>query len=127
MTLFDGGRRHAVSDQAKAAYDQSIASYREIVLTSFQNVEDNLAALRILENESKTQADAVTSAERTLTLSTSLYKGGLTTYLQVITAQSVTLTSERTAVDISTRRMVSSVLLIKAIGGGWDRSYLPKV
>ena len=127
MTLFDGGRRHAVSDQAKAAYDQSIASYREIVLTSFQNVEDNLAALRILENESRTQADAVTSAERTLTLSTSLYKGGLTTYLQVITAQSVTLTSERTAVDISTRRMVSSVLLIKAIGGGWDRSYLPKV
>jgi NodT family efflux transporter outer membrane factor (OMF) lipoprotein len=121
------GNWFSVSDKAKAAYDQSIASYREIVLTSFQNVEDNLAALRILENESKTQADAVTSAERTLTLSTSLYKGGLTTYLQVITAQSVTLTSERTAVDISTRRMVSSVLLIKAIGGGWDRSYLPKV
>jgi len=86
MTLFDGGRRHAVSDQAKAAYDQSVASYREIVLTSFQDVEDNLAALRILENESKTQTDAVTAAERTLTLSTSLYKGGLTTYLQVITS-----------------------------------------
>jgi outer membrane protein TolC len=90
-------------------------------------VEDNLAALRILENESKTQTDAVTAAERTLTLSTSLYKGGLTTYLQVIIAQSATLANERTAVDISTRRMVSSVLLIKAIGGGWDESYLPKV
>jgi NodT family efflux transporter outer membrane factor (OMF) lipoprotein len=127
MTLFDGGRRHAVSDQAKAAYDQSVASYREIVLTSFQDVEDNLAALRILENESKTQTNAVTAAQRTLTLSTSLYKGGLTTYLQVITAQSSTLANERTAVDISTRRMVSSVLLIKAIGGGWDRTYLPKV
>jgi NodT family efflux transporter outer membrane factor (OMF) lipoprotein len=127
MTLFDGGRRHAVSDQAKAAYDQSVAAYREIILTSFQDVEDNLAALRILEDESKTQASAVTAAERTLTLSTSLYKGGLTTYLQVITAQSATLANERTAVDISTRRMVSSVLLIKAVGGGWDRSYLPKV
>ena len=126
MTLFDGGRRHAVSDQAKAAYDQSVAAYREIILTSFQDVEDNLAALRILENESKTQTDAVTAAERTLTLSTSLYKGGLTTYLQVITAQSAALANERTVVDISTRRMVSSVLLIKAIGGGWDRSYLPK-
>jgi outer membrane protein TolC len=90
-------------------------------------VEDNLAALRILEDESKTQADAVTAAERTLTLSTNLYKGGLTTYLQVITAQSATLANERSAVDISTRRMVSSVLLIKAIGGGWDRSYLPKI
>jgi NodT family efflux transporter outer membrane factor (OMF) lipoprotein len=127
MTLFDGGRRHAVSDQAKAAYDQSVAAYREIILTSFQDVEDNLAALRILENESKTQTDAVTAAERTLTLSNSLYKGGLTTYLQVITAQSAALANERTVVDISTRRMVSSVLLIKAIGGGWDRSYLPKV
>jgi NodT family efflux transporter outer membrane factor (OMF) lipoprotein len=127
MTLFDAGRRHAVSDQAKAAYDQSVASYRETVLTSFQDVEDNLAALRILEDESKTQAAAVTAAERTLTLSTSLYKGGLTTYLQVITAQSATLANERTAVDISTRRMVSSVLLIKAVGGGWDRSYLPRI
>jgi NodT family efflux transporter outer membrane factor (OMF) lipoprotein len=125
MTLFDAGRRHAVSDQAKAFYDQSVASYREIMLTSFQDVEDNLAALRILQDESKTEADAVTAAERTLTLSTSLYKGGLTTYLQVITAQSAALVNERTAVDISTRRMISSVLLIKAIGGGWDRSSLP--
>ncbi len=114
------------SAKAKAAYDQSVASYREIVLTSFQDVEDNLAALRILEGESKTQTEAVTAAQRTLTLSTSLYKGGLTTYLQVITAQSATLANERTAVDISTRRMVSSVFMIKAIGGGWDRAYLPK-
>ena len=90
-------------------------------------MEDNLAAVRILENESKTQTDAISTAERTLTLSTSLYKGALTTYLQVITVPSVALANEHTAVDISTRRMVSSVLRIKAIGGGWDRTYLPKV
>jgi NodT family efflux transporter outer membrane factor (OMF) lipoprotein len=126
-TLFDAGRRHAISDQAKAAYDQSIANYRQTVLNAFQDVEDNLAALRILEDEAKTQDVAVAAAERSLALSNNLYKGGLTNYLQVITAQNIALSDERTAVDILTRRMTASVLLVKAIGGGWDASQLPRI
>jgi NodT family efflux transporter outer membrane factor (OMF) lipoprotein len=126
-TLFDAGRRHAVSDQAKANYDQSIAKYRETVLESFQEVEDNLAALRILEAESKTQDGAVAAANHTLALSNNRYKGGVSNYLEVITAQSAALSDQRTAVDILTRRLSASVLLIKAIGGGWNTSRIPAV
>ena len=126
-TLFDAGRRHAVSEQAKAAWDQSVANYRETVLTALQEVEDNLAALRILEEEAKTQEGAVVAAEHSLALSNNRYRGGVSNYLEVITAQSAALADERTAVDVATRRMVSSVLLIKALGGGWDRSQLPKI
>jgi len=126
-TLFDAGRRHAVSDQAKAEYDQSIAKYRETVLESFQEVEDNLAALRILEAESKTQDGAVAAANHTLALSNNRYKGGVSNYLEVITAQSAALSDQRTAVDILTRRLSASVLLIKAIGGGWNTSRIPAV
>jgi NodT family efflux transporter outer membrane factor (OMF) lipoprotein len=126
-TLFDAGRRHAVTDQAWAAYDENVASYRQNVLTAFQEVEDNLAGLRILDEESKKQEQAVRSAEHSLALSTNRYKGGLVTYLEVITAQSTALSNERTAVDILTRRMNSTVLLIKALGGGWDVSKLPQV
>ena len=126
-TIFDGGRRHAVTDQARAQYDQSVALYRETVLTAFQDVEDNLAALRVLADESSTQGAAVSEAERSLDLSLNLYKGGATDYLTVITAQSTALSDERTAVDISTRRMVASVLLVKALGGSWDASSLPKL
>jgi NodT family efflux transporter outer membrane factor (OMF) lipoprotein len=126
-TIFDAGRRHAVTDQARAAYDQSVASYRETVLTAFQDVEDNLAALRVLADESSTQDAAVSEAERSLDLSLNLYKGGATDYLTVITAQSTALSDERAAVDISTRRMVASVLLVKALGGGWDAASLPKL
>lgn len=125
MTLFDGGRRRAVSEQARAAYDQSVASYRETVLTAFQGVEDNLTALRILEDEARTQGVAVSAAERSLALSLNRYKGGVVSYLEVITAQSAALADERTAVDISMRRIVASVLLVKALGGGWDVSNLP--
>jgi NodT family efflux transporter outer membrane factor (OMF) lipoprotein len=124
-TLYDAGRRHAVTDQAWAAYDANVAAYRQSVLTAFQEVEDNLAALRILEEESAKQQQAVQSAERSLALSTNRYKGGLVTYFEVITAQSIALSNERTAVDILTRRMNSSVLLIKALGGGWSASTLP--
>jgi NodT family efflux transporter outer membrane factor (OMF) lipoprotein len=127
MTIFDAGRRHAVTDQARAANDQSIAFYRETVLTAFQDVEDNLAALRVLADESSTQNAAVSEAQRSLDLSLNLYKGGATDYLTVITAQSTALSDERTAVDISTRRMVASVLLVKALGGGWDASNLPRL
>jgi NodT family efflux transporter outer membrane factor (OMF) lipoprotein len=126
-TLYDAGRRHAFTDQAWAAYDANVASYRQNVLTAFQEVEDNLAGLRILDEESKKQSQAVQSAELSLGLSTNRYKGGLVTYLEVITAQSAALSNERTAVDLLTRRMNSTVLLIKALGGGWDVSKLPQI
>jgi NodT family efflux transporter outer membrane factor (OMF) lipoprotein len=125
LTLFDGGRRRAASDQAIAAYDQTVASYRGTVLTGFQEVEDNLAALRILEKEAQTENEAVVAAQKSLELSITRYKGGVTSYLEVTIAQSAALVDERAAVDISMRRMVASVLLIKALGGGWNAANLP--
>ena len=127
VTVFDVGRRRAVSEQAQAAYDQTVANYRQTVLTAFQEVEDNLAALRILEDEGKTQSAAVVAAERSLTLSNNRYRGGVVTYLEVITAQSTALNNQRAAVDILRRRMNATVLLIKALGGGWNASSLPTV
>jgi NodT family efflux transporter outer membrane factor (OMF) lipoprotein len=127
QTLFDGGRRRAFSDQAQAAYDGAVASYRDQVLTSFAQVEDNLAALRILADEADRQAAAVNAAERALVLSTNRYKGGIVTYLEVATAQSTALANERIAVELTTRRMAASVLLVKALGGGWDASALPRL
>ena len=126
VTAFDAGRRHAVSDQAQAAYDQSVANYRETVLGAFQDVEDNLAALRILQDEAKTQQAAVQAAQNSLNLSLTRYKGGVTTYLEVITAQGLALSDERTAVQILGRRITASVLLVRALGGGWDSSTLPQ-
>ncbi len=126
-TLYDAGRRHAVTDQAWAAYDGDVATYRQSVLTAFQEVEDNLSGLRILAAESDKQDQAVQSAEHSLALSTNRYKGGLVTYLEVTTAQSAALSNERTALDILMRRMNSTVLLIKALGGGWDVSQLPQL
>ena len=124
-TIFDGGRRHAANDEAKGAYDASVASYRQTVLSAFQQVEDNLAALRVLEQEAGVQAIAVQSAQRSLDLSNTRYEGGVTNYLEVITAQNAALSDEVTAVNILGRRMASAVLLIEALGGGWDRSSLP--
>ena len=125
QTIFEGGRRRAVSDQAREAYDQNVANYRQTVLTAFQEVEDNLAAQRILSDESRTQDEAVAAAQHSLDLSTTRYKGGVTTYLEVLTAQSVALSDERTDVQILERRMAASVLLIKALGGGWNVSQMP--
>ena len=126
QTIFDGGRRHALNDEAKAGYDSTVASYRQTVLTAFQQVEDNLAALRILEQEEGVQATAVQSARRSLALSDTRYEGGVTSYLEVITAQNAALSDEVTAVNILGRRMASAVLLVQALGGGWDRSSLPE-
>jgi len=125
-TIFDGGRRHALTDQARAAYDLQVATYRQNVLTAFQQVEDNLAAVRILENEAKVQDEAVVAAQRSLDLSITRYKGGVTSYLEVTTAQSAALADQVTAVNILGRRMANTVLLIQALGGGWDRSSLPE-
>jgi NodT family efflux transporter outer membrane factor (OMF) lipoprotein len=125
QTLFDGGKRRAGVDQAKASYDSTVASYRQTVLTSFQQAEDNLAALRILEQEAGVQATAVEAAQRSLDLSNTRYEGGVTSYLEVITAQNAALSDELTAVNILGRREASAVLLIEAIGGGWDRNTLP--
>ena len=123
--LFDAGRRHALTAEARAAYDTEVANYRQTVLQSFQDVEDQLAALSILNRESAAQQLTVADAQRSLQISTNQYKGGLVTYLQVITAQTVELTNQRTAADITTRQFAASVQLVKALGGTWDRTQLP--
>jgi NodT family efflux transporter outer membrane factor (OMF) lipoprotein len=126
-TLFDAGKRHAVTQQSESAYRQSIDNYRQTVLSAFQEVEDNLAALRILNDEETVQQSAVASAEHSLALSNNRYKGGIVNYLEVITAQNAALSDEVTEVGIQTRRMQASVLLVKAIGGGWNASKIPRV
>jgi len=119
LTLFDGGRRRAVSDQAIATYDENVADYRNTVLTAFKEVEDNLVALRILEEEAAVQADAVRAAQQSLDASLNQYKAGIINYLQVVQAQTAALSSQRAALDILSRRIAASVLLVKALGGGW--------
>jgi outer membrane protein TolC len=124
-TLFDGGRRHAKTDAARARYDAAIADYRQTALTAFQQVEDNLAALRILERESEQQDEAVDSAKNNLRIFSDRYVGGRDNYLQVITAQTAYLENESNQVEIRRRRMDATVLLVKALGGGWTASALP--
>ena len=125
-TLFDGGRRRATSTAARANYDATVAGYRESTLTAFQQVEDNLVALRILSQEAQQQKQATASAQESLQIFTDRYIGGADPYLQVLTAQTIALQNERNDVDILRRRMDASVLLIKALGGGWTVSELPK-
>lgn len=124
-TLIDWGQRHALNTQAQANYDGTVASYRQTVLTAYQEVEDNLAALRILEQEAATENRSVVSAQQQQEYAMKLYREGLDPYLNVIQAQSVVLSSQITAANILTRRMTASVLLIKALGGGWNVSQLP--
>ena len=125
QTIFSGGKRHAQVALEQAAYDATVAGYRQTVLTAFQQVEDNLAALRVLEEEAVAEDRAVKAAQDSLDISTEQYKAGIASYLQVIIAQTTALQNERTAVDILTRRLTASVLLIEALGGGWDVSQLP--
>ncbi|HEV2380074.1 MAG TPA: efflux transporter outer membrane subunit [Terriglobia bacterium] len=124
-TLFDAGRRHAQVAEARDTYDATVASYRQTVLTSFQQVEDNLAALRVLENEARSEDAAVKAAQDALDIATYQYKAGTVNYLSVITEQAILLTDQVAAVNILTRRMSASVLLVEALGGGWDTSHLP--
>lgn len=120
QTLFDAGLRHARTEEARAAHAASVAAYRQTVLTGLQEVEDNLAALRILAQEADTQAQAVAAAEQSLTLINNQYKAGVVSYLEVVTAQTIALTNQRSAVDIGARQMIASVLLVRALGGGWQ-------
>ena len=125
QTVFDGGLRQGQTEEARAFYDQNVALYRETVLTGFQEVEDNIAALRILEAEAQIQDEAVKAAQQTVAVVTNQYKAGITSYLDVITAQTAALNNERTAITILGNRLNASVLLIKALGGGWNVSKLP--
>ena len=127
QTIFDAGRRRATSEAAQASYDATVASYRQATLTAFQQVEDNLATLRILRQEAEQQGEATESAQESLELFTNRYIGGADPYLQVITAQTIALGNERNDVDILRRRMDASVLLVKALGGGWNVNQLPKL
>jgi NodT family efflux transporter outer membrane factor (OMF) lipoprotein len=127
QTLFDGGLRHGVTEADWAAYDSTVATYRQTVLTSFQGVEDNLAALRILSQEVVEQQTAVSDAQHTLHLATVRYTGGVDSYLNVITAQTSVLNNELSEVNIQLRRMTSSVQLVKELGGGWDTTQLPPI
>jgi NodT family efflux transporter outer membrane factor (OMF) lipoprotein len=124
-TLFDGGLRRATMQQYRANYEETIANYRQDVLTAFQQVEDTLASLRILSQEVQEQDEAVTSAQRNLKIATDRYRLGLDPYLNVITAQTALLSNQQTTVNLKMERMTSSVQLIEALGGGWDASQLP--
>jgi len=124
-TLFDAGLRRATVEQYQAAYDQTVATYRQTVLTAFQQVEDNLAALRILSTQTQQQDAAVNAAQKYLTIATDRYKLGLDPYLDVITAQTTLLSNQQTAVSLHMQQLTDSVQLIEALGGGWDAAQLP--
>jgi NodT family efflux transporter outer membrane factor (OMF) lipoprotein len=127
QTVFDAGRRAAVSEEANASYDETVANYRQTTLTAFQQVEDNLVALRVLSLEATHQHQATMAAQSAEQIFNNRYVGGLDTYLQVVTAQTTALTNERNDIDIMRRQMDASVLLIKALGGGWNVTSLPKL
>jgi outer membrane protein TolC len=124
-TLFDAGRRRAIVDQQRAAYDATVAAYRQTVLTAFQQVEDNLASLRILQDESAKVDQTIGAARDALSISTVQYEQGTADYLTVITSQVALLNSQETAVTTLTRRLTASVGLVEALGGGWNASQLP--
>jgi NodT family efflux transporter outer membrane factor (OMF) lipoprotein len=126
-TVFDAGRRRATKQITEAQYDATVANYQQTALTAFQQVEDNLAALRVLTTEAQQQYEATASAEQSLSLFETRYEGGVDTYLQVVTWQTAALNNERNDLDIMQRRLDASVLLIKALGGGWDTTKLPRL
>ncbi len=126
QAIFDAGLRRAQTEQAVAAYDATVAEYRQAVLAGFQEVEDNLAALRILEEEAKVQDEAVRAARESVMLTTNQYKAGIVSYINVVTVQTTQLNNERTAVGILGRRLIAAATLVKALGGGWDAAALAR-
>jgi len=125
LPLFEGGLRRAQEAAAVAAYQLAVANYKQVVLTAFRDVEDNLALLHYLGAEEKSEDEAVAAAKRTVAMSTSLYLDGAINYLEVVTAQEAELQAEQTAISLHTRRMEASVSMVRALGGGWNRSDLP--
>lgn len=123
--LFDAGQRHALTRQARDDYEAQAAAYRNSVFVAFNDVEDQLSSLRILEQESGVEQQAVASAQRSYDMSNQRYKGGVTSYLEVLTAEATLLQNQRTAIDLTTRQFVSSVGLVRSLGGGWDVTQLP--
>jgi NodT family efflux transporter outer membrane factor (OMF) lipoprotein len=126
-TLFDAGRRRATTESARAGYDATVATYRQTTLSAFQQVEDNLAALRVLQTEAEQQHHATDAALQSLQTFNERYDAGLDLYLEVITSQTAALADQRNDIDIMRRQLDASVLLIKALGGGWDIQKSPKV
>jgi NodT family efflux transporter outer membrane factor (OMF) lipoprotein len=124
-TVFDGGRRRAQVQYARAGHDAAVAAYRQTVLTAFQGVEDNLAALRILEEEAGVQAEAVQAARESVRVTTNQYLAGTVPYLNVITTQATLLGDEITQIQLQGRRIAAAVLLVEALGGGWNVADLP--
>jgi NodT family efflux transporter outer membrane factor (OMF) lipoprotein len=124
--LFDAGQRHALTDQARQEYEAQVAGYRNTVFGAFEDVEDNLSNLRILDEETIVEQRAVASAQRSFDISNQRYKGGATSYLEVLTAETTLLTNQRTLTDLQTRQFAATVQLIRALGGGWDVSQLPR-
>jgi NodT family efflux transporter outer membrane factor (OMF) lipoprotein len=124
--LFDAGKRHALTSAARHSYEAQAAAYKSTVLAAFNDVEDQLSGLRIMEQESTVEDRAVASAQHSFDLSDQRYKGGVTGYLEVLTAETTLIQNQRTAVDLQTRQFVASVGLVRALGGGWDATQLPK-
>jgi NodT family efflux transporter outer membrane factor (OMF) lipoprotein len=124
--LFDAGQRRALTDQAKHQYEAQVSGYKGVIFLAFEDVEDQLAGLRVLEAESGVERNAVEAAQHSFDLSDQRYKGGVTSYLEVLTAEAALLQNQRTAIDLNTRQFVASVSLVRSLGGGWDVSQLPK-
>jgi len=124
--LFDAGQRHALTDQARRQYEGQVSSYKGVIFLAFEDVEDQLSSLRILEQESVAEQKAVDSAQNSFDISNQRFKGGVTSYVPVLTAEQTLIQNQRTAIDLQTRQFVSSVALVRSLGGGWDASQLPK-
>jgi NodT family efflux transporter outer membrane factor (OMF) lipoprotein len=124
--LFDAGQRHALTSEARHGWEGDVAAYKSAVLGAFNDVEDQLSGLRILDEEAAAEQRAVDSAQHSYNLADQRYKGGVTSYLEVLTAETTLLINQRTAIDLETRQFVASVNLVRALGGGWDSSQLPK-
>ncbi len=123
--LFDAGQRHALTDQARHTYEAQVAGYRNTVFSAFEDVEDQLSSLRILEQEANVEQTAVASAQRSFNLSNQRYRGGVTSYLEVLTAEQTLLQDQFTAINLQTRQFAASVGLVRSLGGGWDVTQLP--